>query len=95
MNVERDVEMNAIFSYFFGVCVGILLMAFIYPPTDFKPLWYSSLDNDYHDCMSWHHGTGYVILNSKGKYNLTCQDGHNPKDHKHPYKKSSPLIRGE
>ena len=58
-------------------------------PIRFK---YSDFDGDYIDCMSWHDGTGYVILEGDGTNRMTCADGHKSSD-KHPIRPPVAFVR--
>ena len=65
---------------------------------EFPPLKYNDLNDYYIACMSWHDGTGHVILNIDKAgmltYSLTCADGHAPSDD-HITNKTNPHVSGK
>ncbi len=72
---------------------GMLVMHLLEPSIEDVKLEYSSLDTYYLDCMSWHDGTGDVIINTQGEVvSLTCADGHAPEVPRHRIK-TSHLVR--
>ncbi len=54
---------------------------------------YSDLNDYYISCMSWHDGTGNIIIDTEGTYTLTCADGHAPSEPQHKEKYNNPFIR--
>ena len=73
---------------------GMFVMWLFITGTSKASLKYSDLDQYYIDCLSWHRGTGYVIIDLEGKLKLTCADGHAPDDPRHTIK-TSRLVRSD